>query len=336
MSQKPLLTVAIPTYNGSKTIRTMLDILLPQVTEDVEVIISDNCSTDETPTIVKDYISRYPFIGYSRTENNIGADGNFLRCMRISNGKYVMLLSDDDVLIEGSMTKIIKFLKHNDVELAYLETISFHSGYSGVDSCEKMPGVCDGDYSNLVTDDKKLFFSYIGRNWGFTSSFICKTDRVKSIANPEQYFGTFWMQSYIHILCSDKDDDKLGIIAGPCVAAGNYGILGNYDPYKVEVIEFKRMLDFAIDTAGYDKDQLTESWVWKVCFLLSRSTIKQRSIGVELSSSKDVFNAMKNYPRAWLHLFPALILPNWACKAIMKTVNRVRKRSEEVHINRPT
>ena len=51
-SQEPLLTIAIPTYNGSKTIRNMLDLLLPQCNDQVELLISDNCSTDNTEVII--------------------------------------------------------------------------------------------------------------------------------------------------------------------------------------------------------------------------------------------------------------------------------------------
>lgn len=46
-----LLTIAIPTYNGARTIASMLNILLPQVDERVEVLVSDNCSTDNTVEI---------------------------------------------------------------------------------------------------------------------------------------------------------------------------------------------------------------------------------------------------------------------------------------------
>ena len=55
MPEKPLLTIAVPTFNGSRTIRNMLDILLPQVDSRVELIVIDNCSTDDTPQIIRNY-----------------------------------------------------------------------------------------------------------------------------------------------------------------------------------------------------------------------------------------------------------------------------------------
>ena len=46
LEESTLLTIAIPTYNGARTIGNMLDILLPQINDQVEVVIVDNCSTD--------------------------------------------------------------------------------------------------------------------------------------------------------------------------------------------------------------------------------------------------------------------------------------------------
>ena len=88
-------------------------------------------------------------------------------------------------------------------------------------------------------------------------------------------------------------DDKLGIIAGPCIAAGEYGIIGNYDVTKIEAIYYKKMLDFAIKNAGYDKDQLISYWVWKVSFLASKSIVKERTIGVEKTSVKQLFDIIE-------------------------------------------
>ena len=59
MDNEKLLTIAIPTYNGAKTIANMLEILLPQCDERVEVLISDNASTDNTKLIIDKYIEKY-------------------------------------------------------------------------------------------------------------------------------------------------------------------------------------------------------------------------------------------------------------------------------------
>ena len=85
MSSKPILTIGIPTYNGSKTIRNMLDILLPQCDSRVEVFVSDNCSTDSTPEIIRQYQKTYNNVTYSKNETNIGTDRNIIKCFEKSD-----------------------------------------------------------------------------------------------------------------------------------------------------------------------------------------------------------------------------------------------------------
>lgn len=73
MDNEKLLTIAIPTYNGANTISNMLEILLPQCDERVEILISDNASTDNTKLIIDKYIEKYENIIYVRNAKNIGS-----------------------------------------------------------------------------------------------------------------------------------------------------------------------------------------------------------------------------------------------------------------------
>lgn len=179
MELQPILTVAVPTYNGSKTIRDMMDIMLPQITDEIEVIVSDNCSTDETPEIIKEYQKKYGFIRYIRNENNIGADGNFLQCLQKASGKFVMLISDDDIIVEGGLNKILVFLKSNpDISLAYLESVAFKDKYNGISACHGYKYLQPVEH-DFCTYDKKVFLHFCQRLFGFTSSHVWSTSRLK-------------------------------------------------------------------------------------------------------------------------------------------------------------
>lgn len=330
-----LLTIAIPTYNGGKTIESMLDILLPQIDDRVEVLISDNCSSDNTQIIVSKYLTKYPFIKYIRNKYNIGADRNFLQCMYAAKGMFTMLLSDDDILVENALEKILEFLEKNYfVSLVFLNTISFKDRYVDISHCNVFTEFSKYIEKDIVTTDKFVFMEYVGRQWGFTSSFLWNTNRFREIKNPEKFYGTFWLQSYIHILCSNRETDKLGIIAGPCVAAGGYGIIPNFDACDVEVISFKKMIDFASEIGGYNKKQLTDMWLWKICFVLKRRIIKERSIGICVTSSHKLFSCLKKYPYVWFHLFPYLLVPSFVCKIIVYFVRYWQKRPFNTCVNR--
>lgn len=328
-----LLTVAIPTYNGSRTICDMLDILLPQVDDRVEVLVSDNCSTDNIPQIIKKYKESYRKIRYIRNDVNIGPDANFLNALFMAKGKYVLLLSDDDILIENSLVKILDFLEENqDLTLIYLHTVGFHNKYTGLKNCIQ-PG--HRVEENICTKDKKVFMKYAGFYWGFMSSFICSKASFNKIENPERFFGTYWLQSYIHILCSADKEAKLGVVKGPCIGAGAYINVANFDTSLVDGVYYRKMLDFAVEMAGYDKKQLDNLYIRRLCILGKRAVIKEKALGIRKTNVQRLFNCTKKYPKAWIMLYPFIILPTPVCKAAVTIYRKLKKSKGSLRINRP-
>ncbi|MDD2653687.1 MAG: glycosyltransferase family 2 protein, partial [Candidatus Omnitrophica bacterium] len=111
------LSIGIPTYNGSEYIREALDSIVSQlndIEEKIEIVISDNASTDKTPMIIDEYKERYPGIfSYFRNEMDLGPDRNIDLSVRRSKGEYVWLFSDDDKMLEGSLKKVLSVLEEN-------------------------------------------------------------------------------------------------------------------------------------------------------------------------------------------------------------------------------
>lgn len=335
MTEKYLLTVAVPTYNGARTIRNMLDILMPQVTDEVEVLISDNCSTDETSSIIAEYSNKYSKIRTIRNKKNVGADGNFLQCMQQASGKFVMLISDDDIIVENAVEKIVTFLKENPtVSLAYLESVAFRDHYTGVKDCHCYRFLRKLDKS-YTTTDKTVFFNYCKRLFGFTSSYVWSTKRIHEIEKPEQYFNTYFLQAYICLCCSNRQNDVLGLIHGPCIAIGEYGVIGNYDVALVEGIFYQKMMHQAI-AWGYPSKEFNEWYEWKLCTLCRNSIIKERAIKVRKTSLKNVLKASRNHPKTWIKLFPLLLLPSCFCRLVLLIVRKKQGRTYTSYINRPT
>lgn len=91
-----LVSIGLPTYNGALKIRRALDSLLSQTYQNIELIISDNASTDDTREICAEYASRDKRIRYIRQKENIGQFQNFPFVLRNANGKYFMWTADDD------------------------------------------------------------------------------------------------------------------------------------------------------------------------------------------------------------------------------------------------
>jgi glycosyltransferase involved in cell wall biosynthesis len=93
----PLITIAIPTYNRAASyLRETLDSALGQSYQNLEILVSDNCSTDNTEEMVRSY--RDPRIRYIRQQSNIGMLKNENFCVQAARGKYFQLLCDDDMI----------------------------------------------------------------------------------------------------------------------------------------------------------------------------------------------------------------------------------------------
>lgn len=332
-----ILTIAVPTYNGAKTIKNMLSVLLPQIEENVEVLISDNCSTDDTPLIISEYQKEYPSIRYIRNEKNVGADSNFLQCAKMAKGKFVLLISDDDILCEGAVRTIVSYLsRYPNVSLVYMDTVAFQDEYTGIKNTHRYIEFLTPLERDIYTQDKSEFLSYCMRLWGFTSCYIWNKEKLDKIENLEQYFGSYFLQAYINLLCSKENGAYLGCIKGPCVAVGEYGILGNYDVAQVEGISYHKMIDFAVNEAHYDRKQFEKFYIWKICLLGRNNIIKQRAVGVHKTKESTLIKATYRYPYAWLHLYPFLLIPPVFCKVALIIKRKKQGRKFTTYVNRPT
>ena len=100
MNKNIILTIAIPTFQGAKTIRETLESIIIQITEDIEILIIDNASTDNTKDIVNEFLNKHYHIHYLRNEKNVGLDANYDLAIKNANGEFVWLFSDDDVLFQ--------------------------------------------------------------------------------------------------------------------------------------------------------------------------------------------------------------------------------------------
>lgn len=143
----PLISIGIPTYNGSKRLPRALTSIWAQQYPNLEIIISDNCSTDNTQETVVQVQQDHPEVKYFRQSKNIGILSNFEFTIAHATGKYFMWVSDDDAVETGAFFKYVTFLETNPQyalvsghikywqgdTLDYIERgLSFESNYPGL------------------------------------------------------------------------------------------------------------------------------------------------------------------------------------------------------------
>lgn len=133
----PLLSICIPTYNRAELLRSAIGSLADQINalgDEVELIVSDNCSTDDSRDVVVRFGRQCP-IRYHRNAEDVGALRNILSLVREhASGEFCWVIGDDEMVREGGVRKLLQAIKeHSDLDYFYVN-------YS-IDSFERREGV---------------------------------------------------------------------------------------------------------------------------------------------------------------------------------------------------
>ena len=114
MEKRPILSICIPTYNRSQYLKQALEALVSNAAfdDEVEIVISDNCSTDETEQVSKEYVAKYPNVKYFRNAENI-RDSNFCLALDRATGHYVKLMNDNLIVEDDGLQYMKKRIKEH-------------------------------------------------------------------------------------------------------------------------------------------------------------------------------------------------------------------------------
>lgn len=122
MGASPFFSIAIPTYNRADKLKIALKQLLAQDFKNFEIVISDNCSTDDTRKVVNSFKSSK--IRYFRNDINIDVLPNVRKAIQLSEGEYIFLHGDDDFLLKkNALSKVYRIIKKTNagyIRLNYL------------------------------------------------------------------------------------------------------------------------------------------------------------------------------------------------------------------------
>ncbi len=119
----PRVSIGLPVYNGERYLREALDSLLGQSFHDFEIIVSDNCSTDNTAGIVAERQQHDSRIRLVRQSRNLGAIGNFNAVFHEANGEYFKWAAHDDVCHPTFLQSCVDVLdRHRDVVWCHCES----------------------------------------------------------------------------------------------------------------------------------------------------------------------------------------------------------------------
>lgn len=99
------VSVVMCTYNGEKFLKEQLDSILRQTYPVLELIVQDDCSSDNTCAIVEEYAEKYPFIKLFRNEKQLGINQNFFSAMHRAQGELIAISDQDDIWENDKLEK---------------------------------------------------------------------------------------------------------------------------------------------------------------------------------------------------------------------------------------
>ncbi len=117
-----MVSIIMPSYNTANFIAGSIESVLAQTYKNWELIIVDDCSTDNTDDVVKPYLNDSR-ITYIKNDKNSGAAVSRNRALQEATGKWIAFLDSDDLWMPGKLEKQIKFMKENGYHFSYTKYI---------------------------------------------------------------------------------------------------------------------------------------------------------------------------------------------------------------------
>lgn len=114
---KDLVSVIMPSYNTGRFIRETIESILNQTYENWELIIIDDCSNDDTESILKEYIDSR--INFYKNRKNCGAAFSRNKGILLAKGKWIAFLDSDDLWVQTKLEKQLKYMKKNNYCMTY-------------------------------------------------------------------------------------------------------------------------------------------------------------------------------------------------------------------------
>ncbi|MCZ2460035.1 MAG: glycosyltransferase family 2 protein [Chitinophagales bacterium] len=182
----PLVSVGVPTFNRPEGLKKCLEYLIDQTYTNLEIIISDNCSSDPAvQDLINSFAEKDKRVKYFRQTENIGLEGNFNFVFSQSRAEYFMWMSDDDYFDKDYVEKCVQFLETNSGYVLCSGVAKYYSNDKFL--FEENMFMVDGE-----SPRKRIFkyFSRVGKNGNFYGVFKKKVADMEPIG---RYIGCDWV-----------------------------------------------------------------------------------------------------------------------------------------------
>ena len=188
------LSVCIPTYNFGAFIKEALESIVSQLTDDVEIIVLDGASTDNTSDIVGQFQKKYPNFVYCRLEKKGGIDYDMAKTVELAHGEYCWLFSADDVMKAGAIEKVLNQIKSgHDLFLCKHMNCSLHMKILNEHPVLRTNKEVEFNLTDSL--DRRQYFQLAQTTeafFSFAGGIIIKKSKWDSVPINEAFVGSCW------------------------------------------------------------------------------------------------------------------------------------------------
>ena len=175
----PMVTIGLPVYNGQQYIREALSSLVAQTFKDLEIIISDNDSTDATGEICREYEKKDNRIRYIRQNYNIGPTANFKLVLDNAEGRYFLWMAADDVLDERFVELLVQKLEEYPSIVCMMSDVINIDESGRVLSTSELDRIRINDICATQSSLQYVFFTNPASNIFFCIYGIFRTEAIR-------------------------------------------------------------------------------------------------------------------------------------------------------------
>lgn len=166
------ITVCIPTYNRSQYLKECLDSIMVQLNDEkikkrVEIVISDNASTDNTEEIVNKYKKKIKKISYFKNTKNIGPVKNVIKVAKYATTEYVWFFSDDDLQNKDALRIILSIIDRENPDIIF-SNVSIYSNNLN----ETINNNCLDINNDIILNTRKSLFNLLTQKFPYKIDWL--------------------------------------------------------------------------------------------------------------------------------------------------------------------
>jgi len=233
--KKITLSICIATLNRAAFLDETLHSIVSQASEQVEIVIVDGASTDDTSNVVKRHQEGFPRLRYHRLEVKGGLDQDYNRAVSLAAGDYCWLFSDDDVMKPGALQAVLDYVdKGHDVIVVNAEVRN--ADLSSVIESRLLKLSGNRIYSQA---EGEQFFGDTANYLSFIGAVVIRRE-LWLAREKEEYFGTFFV--HIGVIFQSALPGSSLVIAEPFISIRYGNATWSARSFEIWMFKFPRII----------------------------------------------------------------------------------------------